>query len=67
MRQLEQTGEEYVPVIYEDLRNPLIALIISSERLWSMLSQKGMEQEASKAESILRNVRRLDLMIQELA
>jgi len=62
----EQFREEYISLVSHDLRNPLTAVTGQADWLRRLLVEKGLEDEASAAESILRSARRMNSMIQDL-
>ncbi len=58
--------EDFIRMIYHDLRSPLTPMMGQAQWLLGRLAEKGMEKEAAGAGAILRNARRINLMIQEL-
>ncbi|TAK34187.1 MAG: response regulator [Chloroflexota bacterium] len=65
-RKVEQLREEYISLVSHDLRSPLSNIIGSTEWLMRTLGQKGMEAESRWAATVLKNAKRMNLMIQEL-
>ena len=69
LAQLSKTNEQredFIRTISHDLRNPLSAASGHAQLLQRVLSQKGMEREASSAQLIITATRRLNTMIQDL-
>jgi len=67
LRQLEQTREELVSLVSHDLRQPLTNIVGWASLLHHFLLKEGLEREARSADLMLRNAKRMNSMIQELA
>lgn len=66
LRELERQQEEYVALISHDLRNPLAAILVTADHLQMMLTAKGLEAEAARAQLLIRGAKQMSSMIQEL-
>ena len=65
-KRLEQYRDDYLSHITHDLRNRLTALFGHAQLLLRQLVQKGLEQEVSRVDIILKSARRMNSMIQDL-
>ena len=63
----EQFREEYISLISHDLRNPLTVIMSRADWMKRMLKRReNMQHEVDSAETILRNARQMNAMIQDL-
>jgi len=66
LHDLQEGREDMLRAISHDLRNPLTAIMGLSSLLWKSLDKKELQADAEAAESITRNARRMNSMIQDL-
>ena len=66
IHELEEERDDVLRAISHDLRNPLAAILGRSSLLQKALSKKGLQRDASGAETITRNAQRMNSMIEDL-